>query len=74
MCKVQWSHQTEEEATWEREQELKPEFPRFYSNPYESWGRESFFLHPMMASRLMHGRPIPSECAMVKVTTIKEGH
>jgi hypothetical protein len=23
MCKVQWSHHTEEEATWEREEELK---------------------------------------------------
>jgi hypothetical protein len=23
MCKVQWSHHTEEEATWEREDELK---------------------------------------------------
>jgi hypothetical protein len=27
MCKVQWSHHTEEEATWEREEELKAEFP-----------------------------------------------
>jgi hypothetical protein len=26
MCKVQWSHHTEEEATWEREEELKAEF------------------------------------------------
>jgi hypothetical protein len=26
MCKVQWSHHTEEEATWEREEELKVEF------------------------------------------------
>jgi hypothetical protein len=23
MCKVNWSHHTEEEATWEREEELK---------------------------------------------------
>jgi hypothetical protein len=23
MCKVQWSHRTEEEATWEREEKLK---------------------------------------------------
>jgi hypothetical protein len=23
MCKVRWSHHTEEEATWEREEELK---------------------------------------------------
>jgi hypothetical protein len=27
MCKVQWSHQTEDEATWEREDELKEDFP-----------------------------------------------
>jgi hypothetical protein len=26
ICKVQWSHHTEEEATWEREEELKAEF------------------------------------------------
>jgi hypothetical protein len=26
VCKVQWSHHTEEEATWEREEELKAEF------------------------------------------------
>jgi hypothetical protein len=38
MCKVQWSHQTEEEATWEREEELKAKFPSFFSDPPESWG------------------------------------
>jgi hypothetical protein len=42
MCKVQWSHHTEEEATWEREEELKAEFPSFFSNPSESRGRDSF--------------------------------
>jgi hypothetical protein len=26
MCKVQWSHHTEDEATWEREEELKQNF------------------------------------------------
>jgi hypothetical protein len=30
MCKVQWSHHTEEEATSEREEELKAEFPCFF--------------------------------------------
>jgi hypothetical protein len=30
MCKVQWSHHAEEEATWEREEELKAEFPIFF--------------------------------------------
>jgi hypothetical protein len=42
MCKVQWSHHTEEEATWEREEELKVEFPSFFSDPSESRGRDSF--------------------------------
>jgi hypothetical protein len=30
MCKVQWSHHTKEEATWDREEELKAEFPSFF--------------------------------------------
>jgi hypothetical protein len=38
MCKVQWRHHTEEEATWEREEELKAEFPSFFSDPSESRG------------------------------------
>jgi hypothetical protein len=42
MCKVQWSHHTEEEATREREQELKTEFPSFFSDPSESRGRDLF--------------------------------
>jgi hypothetical protein len=42
MCKVQWSHHTEEEATWEREEELKVEFPSFFSNLSKSQGRDSF--------------------------------
>jgi hypothetical protein len=42
MCKVKWTHQTEEEATWEREEELKAEFPCFFSDPSESRGRDSF--------------------------------
>jgi hypothetical protein len=42
MCKVQWSHHTEEEATWEREEELKVEFLNFFSDPSESRGRDSF--------------------------------
>jgi hypothetical protein len=36
MCKVQWSHHSEDEATWEREDELKEEFPRLLSNLPES--------------------------------------
>jgi hypothetical protein len=42
MCKVQWSHHTVEEATWEREEELKVEFPSFFSDPSESRGQDSF--------------------------------
>jgi hypothetical protein len=38
MCKVQWSYHTEEEASWEREEELRAEFPCFFSDPYESQG------------------------------------
>jgi hypothetical protein len=38
MCKVQWSHHTEEEATWEREEELKAEFPSFFPDPSKSRG------------------------------------
>jgi hypothetical protein len=42
MCKVQLSHHTEEEATWERQEELKAEFLSFFSDPSESRGRDSF--------------------------------
>jgi hypothetical protein len=43
MCTMQWSHHTEEEATWEREEELKAVFPSFFSDPSESRGRDSFY-------------------------------
>jgi hypothetical protein len=36
MCKVQWSDHTEEEATWEREEDLKAKFPSFSSDSSES--------------------------------------
>jgi hypothetical protein len=42
MCNVQWSHHTEEEATWERE-ELKVWFLSFFSDPSESQWRDSFY-------------------------------
>jgi hypothetical protein len=42
MCKVQWSHHTEEEATWEREEELNAEFPSFFSDTFKSRGRDLF--------------------------------
>jgi hypothetical protein len=42
MCKVQWSHHTKEEGTWEKEEELKEELLSFFSDPSESRGRDSF--------------------------------
>jgi hypothetical protein len=36
MCRVQCSNHTEEEATSERKEELKAEFPGFFSDPSES--------------------------------------
>jgi hypothetical protein len=42
MCNVQWSHHTEEKATWERKEELKAEFPSFFSEPSKSRGQDSF--------------------------------
>jgi hypothetical protein len=41
MCKVQWSNHAEDEATWEREDELKAEFPYLFPNLSESRGRDS---------------------------------
>jgi hypothetical protein len=33
MCKVQWSHHGEDEATWEREEELRINFPHLFPSP-----------------------------------------
>jgi hypothetical protein len=41
ICKVQWSHHTKEEATWERG-EFRAEFPSFFSDSSKSQGRDSF--------------------------------
>jgi hypothetical protein len=41
MYKVQWRSHTEEEATWEKEDQLKVEFPEIFSNLSESQGRDS---------------------------------
>ena len=30
MCKVQWNHHGEDEATWEREEELRIDFPHLF--------------------------------------------
>jgi hypothetical protein len=42
MCKVQWSHHSEDEATWEREDELRAEFFELFSEVSQSRGRDSF--------------------------------
>jgi hypothetical protein len=39
--KVKWSNHTEEDATWEKEHQLKAEFPDIFSNLSESQGRNS---------------------------------
>jgi hypothetical protein len=41
ISKVQWSNHTEEEATWEKEDQLKVEFPEIFSNLSESRWRDS---------------------------------
>jgi hypothetical protein len=41
MCKVQWSNHTEEEATWDKEEQLKAELVDIFSNLSESQGRDS---------------------------------
>ena len=41
MCKIQWSHHSEDEATWEREDDLKAEFPQLFEDQPESRGRDS---------------------------------
>jgi hypothetical protein len=40
MCKVQWSNHAEDETTWEREEELKEDYPHLF-DPSESRGRDS---------------------------------
>ena len=40
-CKVQWSHHTEDEATWEREDDLYKDHPDLFSSQSESQGRDS---------------------------------
>ena len=40
-CKVQWNHHTEEEATWEREDDLRKDHPHLFASQSESRGRDS---------------------------------
>ena len=32
MCKVKWSHHSAEEATWEREDDLRADFPKPFAS------------------------------------------
>jgi hypothetical protein len=41
LSNVQWSNHTEEDATWEKEDQLKAEFSEIFSNLSESRGRDS---------------------------------
>jgi hypothetical protein len=38
MCKMQWTNHTKDEATWEKEDQLKVEFPDIFSNLSQSRG------------------------------------
>jgi hypothetical protein len=38
MCNVQWSHHTEDEATWEHEEELRTNYPKLFLSASESRG------------------------------------
>jgi hypothetical protein len=42
MCKVQWSHHTEDEATWEHEEELRANYPELFLSA--SWILRAKFL------------------------------
>ena len=41
LCKVQWIHHTEEEVTWEREEDLRKDHPHLFADQPESRGRDS---------------------------------
>ena len=40
-CKVQWSHHTKEEATWEREEDLRQDHPHLFASQPEFLRRDS---------------------------------
>jgi hypothetical protein len=40
MCKAQWNHHTEDEATWEHEEELRVDYPKLFPSASSiSWAR-----------------------------------
>jgi hypothetical protein len=38
MCKTQWSHHTEDEATWEHKEEFRVDHPELFLSAFESRG------------------------------------
>ena len=40
-CNVQWNHATQEEATWEREKDLKEDHPHLFASQPKSQGPDS---------------------------------
>jgi hypothetical protein len=46
MCKVQWSNHTKDKATWEKEDQLKEDFPDIFSNLSESQGARYIVIEP----------------------------
>jgi hypothetical protein len=42
MCKVKWGHHSEEEASWEREDDLRAKYPKLFASQPKSQGRDSF--------------------------------
>jgi hypothetical protein len=41
MCKVQWSHHTEDDATWEHEEELRADYPELFPSASRISGWDS---------------------------------
>jgi hypothetical protein len=41
MCKVQYSHHTEDEATWEHEEELRADYPELFPSASYILGQDS---------------------------------
>jgi hypothetical protein len=42
LCKVQWSHHTNDEATWEHEEELRADYPELFLSVSQSRGFDLF--------------------------------
>jgi predicted Ser/Thr protein kinase len=41
-CKVQWKHQSEREATWEKEEDLRTAYPEFFGYILPQTSEQSF--------------------------------